>query len=1788
MTNCPHCGASISQPDLQIGKCSACSRELSAAGSGPAPAEQSQPTVYFDSHEQPSPTLGTGCPPPVDEKRTVDWTRIEATVQFQPRQADSSAEVPLSSKKTAGADEIAKTMGIAPPGQPANKLNLTDDRRVAATYDSDNIPEPTMGTWCPDPTMAERRLAATYDSKDLAEDSASKVSMAWPSKFDEGSTPRTSIKADGPAVHEEANLNIHSRILRAAGTVYQESAPGNDRLGIRRDDRPDYELLSELGKGGMGIVHNARQASIDRTVALKKIKPEKAREPTARRTFLSEAVVTGDLEHPNIVPIYDMGEDDAGALFYVMKRVRGTPWDKVIAQKSFDENLEIWMKVADAVAFAHSRGVVHRDLKPENVMLGAFGEVLLMDWGLAIVLHSPAAKKAGMAGTPAYMPPEMAMGPVSAVGIHSDIYLMGAILYEIITGRAPHTGSTVTACLMSAAKNEIVPAPKKGELVEIALMAMSATPEGRYASMVAFQDAIRQYRSHSESISLSARADEDLLAAAERSNYDSYSRALFGFQEAYELWEGNTRAKNGILETTLAYATRAKEKGDYDLGASLLDEKIAEHGPLLKEIREAQRERDARQQRLKTARRIGIALMVTVIVVVSVAFVIVQGERDKAKASEARAVAEKDEADRQRTAADIAKADAVEKKEEADRQRTAADLAKADAVAKKIEADRQRTAADIAKADALAKKKEAEDAKKAEEYGAYIARIGLAAAKIEENAFDRARAILQECPPPLRNWEWGRLSYLCDRAVRNIETGQRIEAVAYSPDGKRFAASGWGGSVNIWNAGSKPLLTITSGANCIFALAFSPDGRHLAAGTNDRHGFIKIWDTTTGGLMRTLLGHSDAVLSIAWSRDGKRLLSGSYDRTAILWDLESGATKTFKGHEDWVYSVAFAPPARPSEKETRIVTASQDGTVMVWSIATQKADAPFQGHAGPVYAARFSPDGRFVASAGYDKRVLLWRPEDVKPFDYEVLRSDRDPPPPIFESLEAHTAGVSCLDFSPNGKLLASGGNDNAVCVWDVEKYKLLKTLRGHAGRVRSLAFAPQLQDVEAQLLTGGHDQSVKQWNLKDYEEFRVFGAPVFAGHQDAVLGASFSPDNRAFISASRDRTARIWNLTTGASRHLQQGHEYLATAAVFFCDGKRFITAAADDTTRIWDVETGMNVVTIRETGSSGAAAISFDETSIFTGGKNPRTFQNNPTAEWQSPPGENYAAKLWDARSGKLVRAFPMHQAEITAVAISRDGRYVFAGDAQGCCTLWEKSGNLVWENKAGHIRDVKAAAFLPDGRRVLTASSDHTVLQWDVATGQSNNALNLRHPDAVTSLALSGDGRRAVTTCADQVVRLWDVERAVVLKSEAGKSNETFNTVQFSPDARWIVTTSTRSGEQGAGSREQQATQRVPGGEQPSSSLLPAPGSRLFAVRVRDTEDLKEVAGQAGIPALLANINSGRGNSGTERAATIWTAVFTPRGDGLLTVGGDQACLWDVATAREKMVFNRQGAIASARYSPDGERVVTSSWDKAARIWNAVTGLPERMLLGHASSVNDAAFSPDGKSIVTASNDKTAILWDAASGRLLHTYRGHTAAVYRAVLFQTADGAMRLVTASQDGTVRIWDVESEKTLAVLDGHHQRAVLAIAVSRDGSRMLTGGEDNVATLWSLARDGGQALFRLEGHTAAVTSVDFSPDGSRAITGSRDDTAKLWELQGGKELLTLRGHSQEVTTVAFSGDGKNALTGSADGTIVVWPSEDWRTPSPASREMAFDRTTFTAKSQGSLRLRATRARLPSL
>jgi hypothetical protein len=1664
--------------------------------------------------------------PPAGDVSGIPLDQDPAVTAGQKRFAETIEPVPQSEREKITADEqlIAETLeshrGMAVTPVPLENDTAGDDRRVAATIETDSARLQGGAA-----LVDERRYAETFESGGLSPEVKASIVSIWSGKCQPEVTPRTSIKADALPVEGETELVIKPRVFREA----KDLAVG----------QVDYEMIDQLGKGGMGVVYAARQASIDRTVAIKMLKPEAACDRELRGKFLSEAMVTGDLEHPNIVPIYDLGKNEAGALFYAMKRVKGTPWHTVIAEKSFQENLEILMKVADAVGFAHSRGVIHRDLKPENVMLGDYGEVLLMDWGLAISLGARKAKT-DLGGTPAYMAPEMSTGPVERIGKPSDIYLLAGILFEMLTGMTPHTGKSVMHCLFAAARNEIQPTDKSGELLAIARKGMATEPEDRYASVAEFQDAVRQYQSHAESVSLSTRADEDLNKAKDKDDYERYSRALFGFQEAYNLWDGNPRAKAGISEATLTYAGSALRKADYDLGLSLLSADNPEHAEIRRALSAAQRERDARQQRLRAARRIGAALVLTVLVVVTVAFFWIRASAQEAYAQrkvaeEQRLVAEQKtkEAVADRAVAvrqtDLANTNAAEAKKQTG---IAIQKTKDAEAAAKIAED-QTSKAVQAKKDAdtqadLARKQTAiaVAAKDAEEYEAYVARIGLAAAKIDENAFDAANEILAQCPERLRDWEWGRLEHLCTQDIRSFDAQQPVDTVAFSRDGRRFATGGWGDAVLIWDvqsgkqaAGSKPALTIRtggrqvpSGGQYVYAVAFSPDGKQLATGTNDRPEYVKIWDAQTGALVRTLRGHGDAVLSVVYSRDGKRLLTSSYDKTARLWDLQSGESQIVVGHDWWVWSAEFSPD------EYQIVTASQDGSVLVSSLTTGKdgkkvwkAGEPFLGHTGPVYAAVFSPDGKHIASAGHDKRVLLWDPGDVKKFAFE---SQAGSAPSTAATQEAvvfagHSADVRSVAFSPDGKLLLTGSYDNTVRVWDVGTRGLLKTLRGHGGRVSACVFAPEGQKV----LSGSEDHFAKIWDIAGYEEVRVFQGLVLQGHRDAILGASFSPDGREIATASRDRTARIWDSRSGREiRELKEGHDFLASAAAFFPNEKHILTAAVDNTVRIWDVTTGTQVRVLSGTGMSAAVALSRDGKRILTGS-------------------DNKTAKLWDAQSGVLLRELKDHQSEVAAVAISADGQFLFTGDSNGRCRLWDaNTGKEKWEGRS-HTRGITAAAFLPGGNRVLTASTDNTVAQWDVATGQEQRALVLKHPDAVTSLAISPDGHYVLTSCSETKKKsgdlppevqgrlyLWNADTARELTTfvpkeldKAGKELDKAvmpNAVGFSPDGGHAIATASDN-----------------------------------TVRLWKLETKHEGATGSATPEAVVDLKPLGG--------LAWSATFSPDGDYLIIAGGNEARLWDLKNGRESMRFAQQGSVASANFSPDGKRIVTGSWDNTARLWDVNSGVANLKLDGaHTQYVNDAIFSPDGARVLTVSDDKTARIWDAHSGQPLLILEGHEQRVRSGVF--SPDGR-RVLTASNDKTARIWDAQSGRRLQVLTGH-QQAVLCAVFSHDGKYVLTGSEDNTAKEWD-AETGKELAFSGDaflGHTSSVSSVAFSKDDKRAITGSQDHTAKLWDAQTGKEILTLKGHSQEVTCVAFSPDGQSVLTASHDGTAILWLATSWR------------------------------------
>ncbi|MCK6489269.1 MAG: serine/threonine-protein kinase [Planctomycetes bacterium] len=409
-----------------------------------------------------------------------------------------------------------------------------------------------------------------------------------------------------------ADLGPGATMRSAAATVGTAVLPSGRAPALRRlaaadPARPpaadlDYLLGPVIGSGGMGVVRRARQTALGREIALKQLRGGSAAAVEVRNRFVAEATATAALDHPGIVAVHDLGVDGNGAPFYAMKLVQGRPWSQVIDQLSRLENLDILLKLADAVAFAHSKGVIHRDLKPDNVMLGEFGEVLLLDWGLAAAVSpgapAPALDADGpIAGTPAYMAPEMALGEIGRIGTWSDIYLLGGILLRLASGHPPHRGNGTREVVLAAAQNRVDAPAGGGELVDIALHALATDPAQRHATVQEFQADLRRYREHHESIALGRAAGDDLARAEAGGSYDDYAQAVSSFREALRLWEGNAVAQAGLDAARLAYARQAAGRGDFELAESLLDPFHQDHQGLLAEVRARRQRRGARLRR---------------------------------------------------------------------------------------------------------------------------------------------------------------------------------------------------------------------------------------------------------------------------------------------------------------------------------------------------------------------------------------------------------------------------------------------------------------------------------------------------------------------------------------------------------------------------------------------------------------------------------------------------------------------------------------------------------------------------------------------------------------------------------------------------------------------------------------------------------------------------------------------------------------------------------------------------------------------------------------------------------------------------------------------------------------------------------------------------------------------------------------------------------------------------------------------------------------------------------------
>ncbi|HLO89230.1 MAG TPA: P-loop NTPase fold protein [Nostocaceae cyanobacterium] len=439
-----------------------------------------------------------------------------------------------------------------------------------------------------------------------------------------------------------------------------------------------------------------------------------------------------------------------------------------------------------------------------------------------------------------------------------------------------------------------------------------------------------------------------------------------------------------------------------------------------------------------------------------------------------------------------------------------------------------------------------------------------------------------------------------------------VFAVAFRPDGQTIASGSSDTTVRLWDLEGNAIRQPFEGhTNTVFSVAFSPDGYKLISCSGDNT--VRIWDLVEEpAFFPPLEGHTDAIYSVAFSPNGQFVVSGGYDHTAWLWDIEnSSSSLVFSDHTDSIRSVVFSPDGE------FIISGSQDGTVRLWDFwGNPVIHQPFSAYTDTVHSIALSPDGNILVSGCDDWRVRLWDIDGHligEPFfDHEssVTSVDFSPSGQLIASagggivqlrdlngqdLGFFTSGyANAIAFSPDGNIIATGGYDNIVNLWDLQGQRISENSSTEESMIKSIAFSPDGQTI----VSGSDDKTLRLWDLQGYPI-----SQPFQGHQNAVNAVAFSPDGKTVVSGSDDKTLRLWDLQGYTIGQPFQGHEDVVNAVAFSPDGQTVVSGSNDGTVLLWDLSDPQHqrYITIAEdVGIVYSVAFDPNGDYIFSAGEN------------------------------------------------------------------------------------------------------------------------------------------------------------------------------------------------------------------------------------------------------------------------------------------------------------------------------------------------------------------------------------------------------------------------------------------------------------------------------------------------------------------------------------------------------------------------------------------------------------
>ncbi len=1055
-----------------------------------------------------------------------------------------------------------------------------------------------------------------------------------------------------------------------------------------------YEVLEEIGRGGMGAVYLAVRADdeFNKQVAIKLVWPGFDSAEIVRR-FKQERQILANLDHPNIARLLDGGTTEEGWPYVVMEYVDGAPITDYCNERQLPvaERLKLFGQVCEAVAYAHRNLVVHRDLKPGNIFVTRDGEVKLLDFGIAKILD-PALRpdamsltRSGMyAMTPEYASPEQARN--DNITAATDVYSLGVTLYELLTGvhpfrfktralhemlrvicedeparpslvcstafrrqdsETPPEGGTTNA-LSNARENTADRLRRRlqGDLDNIILKAIRKEPERRYASVEQLSEDIGRHLAGQPVIARRGstvyrarkfiRRNKTAVAGVTILVLALLAGLIFAIRQARMAREEARENRRLAYPARLQKAQEAFAAGDYEQMEAALDEFAPKPGRTEEDLRGFEWRYLWRliHRDLATFRHDNQ---------VAYAEFFDQGRK--------LFTISDDESTRDNDGVAVRK-DCVARSWDVE---TGREL-------RSFSLDHGRTpfAGHSLDDDGKIILRSEED----QAFKLWDFETGQLIVTITDGLARNQRIHVRGSSKLVARGSGDGTLSLLDMATGKLIAALRghsvpIQDVELWPAKNCVMVRSNGVDLKLWDWDSKKCLATLRETGGIGFKLLAPNGRWLVTLVGDRT--LRVRETTR---FREIASHTETsgkILGVRMFNSSDRLVTVSMDGEMKIWRLPTlQQVAVVKAHDDLIGFLHYTPD------EKTILTASNDRTAKLWDAATYRELGVARGHTGEIRGAIPSGDSRRIVTWGNDHTARVW---DVA----TLIEPDK---------ITGHTGWVFAVAFSPDGKRFATASQDGSAKIWEVKTGLLLATLRGHTQMVFCVAFSPDRRLIA----TAGEDKTARLWDAQTGRELHTL-----TGHQFQIHGLAFSPDGLTLATASDDRTVRLWDVATGREQRVIQAHPGEVFAVAFSPDGRLLATGGWDHTVKLWDVQSGQHLAT-------------------FTG-----------------------------------------HTEPIWSLQFSPDGRRLASGSRDKTAIIWDAATGQRQLSLKGHFDEIFSVAFSPDGKRLATGSNDKTVRIWNAATGQE--LLTLKdHTDQVWSVAFSPDGRILASGSWDGTARLY----------------------------------------------------------------------------------------------------------------------------------------------------------------------------------------------------------------------------------------------------------------------------------------------------------------------------------------------------------------------------------------------------------------------------------------------------